>query len=154
MKMLVPAIISGFTFGFGLAISGMTDTNNIIAFLNISPEWKMNLAVVMATALSITIPGFWWLKRKDKPVLTEQFDAPNKTEINKPLLIGSSLFGLGWGIVGYCPGPAVGALYYGHGSTYLFVSVMIMSGLITKYALSYKRPNSAKLTTSLPPMTK
>lgn len=154
MKVLFSAIISGFLFGLGLSVSGMTDTSNVIAFLNISPEWQINLAVVMGTALLVTIPGFAILKCQQKPAFTEQFDAPKNNNIDTKLLLGSGLFGIGWGMVGYCPGPAVGSLYYGHESSMIFVAVMVVSGLLTKVVLSYSKPSSAKLTTSFPPITK
>ena len=126
MKHLLIALITGILFGAGLVISGMTDTNKIIGFLNISDSWDYDLAFVMGAAVITTTIGFQWIKSWDKPVLAKRFYLPTSNIIDQRLIIGSALFGTGWGLVGYCPGPALISMLYGNYLTIAFVIAMIV----------------------------
>jgi uncharacterized membrane protein YedE/YeeE len=110
MMNLVIALLSGLTFGIGLAISGMTDTQVVLGFLDIAGDWNPALLAVMTGALAITLPGFWLLRKRPAPILTADFYLPTKRAIDRKLLVGSALFGAGWGLYGYCPGPALASL--------------------------------------------
>ncbi len=101
------ALICGLLFGFGLLISGMLQPAKVLAFLDISGNWDPSLAVVMAAALLVAGPGFMLAGRRERPLLAARAALSRKTEIDAPLVIGSALFGTGWGLVGLCPGPAL-----------------------------------------------
>src|SRR6202140_3546460 len=105
--LVVTALICGFIFGWGLLISGMVQPAKVLAFLDIFGAWDPSLAVVMIAALIVSVPGFMLAKRRERPILATQSVWPTKVGIDSPLVIGSALFGIGWGLVGLCPGPAL-----------------------------------------------
>jgi len=107
---LIIFLLCGLTFGVGLAISGMTDTRIVIGFLDVAGEWNPALLAVMVGALTVTVPGFWLLRKKSAPILATDFHLPTKSAIDWKILGGSTLFGVGWGLYGYCPGPALASL--------------------------------------------
>ncbi|PJK07050.1 hypothetical protein CO610_09455 [Lysobacteraceae bacterium NML95-0200] len=111
MKPII-ALIAGLLFGLGLAISGMANPYKVQNFLDLAGHWDPSLALVMAAALAITTPGFWLLRRRERAFSGDAMPTPANGEISRPLLIGSALFGIGWGLAGYCPGPAVGNLAF------------------------------------------
>jgi len=135
MKSVI-ALVCGTLFGIGLSLSGMTDTTKVIGFLDITGQWDPTLMFVMASALAISLPLFLLTLKKAKPWLAEQFYLPTSQHIDKPLLIGASLFGIGWGVYGYCPGPALAALTYGYTDTYLFVAAMTAGMFAQKFLRS------------------
>ena len=104
---VVAALLCGLLFGFGLLISGMLQPAKVLAFLDIFGAWDPSLAVVMAAALLVTGLGFMLAGRLERPVLAPGAAWSTKTTIDRPLVIGSALFGAGWGLVGLCPGPAL-----------------------------------------------
>ena len=103
----IAALICGFIFGWGLLISGMMQPAKVLAFLDIFGKWDPSLAVVMAAALVVSSAGFALARRRGQPLFAAQSLWPSKTDIDRPLVIGSALFGAGWGLVGLCPGPAL-----------------------------------------------
>jgi uncharacterized membrane protein YedE/YeeE len=107
---IIAALLCGLIFGWGLLISGMMQPAKVLAFLDIFGAWDPSLAVVMIAALVVSVPGFWLAKRRDRPVFATQSMWPTKLGIDRPLVIGSALFGIGWGLVGLCPGPALANL--------------------------------------------
>jgi len=121
MTKLILALIAGTIFGLGLAISQMINPNKVLAFLDIAGDWDPSLALVMAGALSVAIAGFRWARRHEKPVLGSRFHITLKTALDKPLLSGAALFGMGWGMTGYCPGPAFASLALGSQEAHLMV---------------------------------
>ena len=108
--LIIAAFFCGLIFGWGLLISGMMQPAKVLAFLDIFGTWDPSLAVVMIAALVISVPGFWLAKRRERPVLATRSVWPAKMRIDRSLVIGSALFGIGWGIVGLCPGPALANL--------------------------------------------
>jgi uncharacterized protein len=129
MKYLT-VIIAGITFGIGLAFSGMTDTTKVQGFLDVLGNWDASLVLVLAGAVSTTLVSFRFLLKRKSPILTDRFVLPLQTTIDPPLVIGAILFGIGWAIVGYCPGPAFAALAYFQWQTFLFVAVMLLGALL------------------------
>ncbi len=106
MNLLITAGLCGIIFGLGLSISQMVQPEKVLGFLDIAGDWDPSLAVVMVGALSMAFPGFRWVRSLEKPLLEPRFHITDKSRPDKPLLIGATLFGMGWGMTGYCPGPA------------------------------------------------
>ena len=124
MKSFVIALLCGTLFGAGLHISGMSDTAKVIGFLDITGQWDPSLAFVMGSALLITTIGYRLILAKEKPIFASVFALPEASYLDRKLLIGSALFGIGWGMVGYCPGPALASILFGYTETVLFVASM------------------------------
>jgi uncharacterized membrane protein YedE/YeeE len=114
MPVVLAALACGLVFGFGLAISGMTQPTKVLGFLDVlgigSGTWDPTLALVMIGALAVAAPGFAVLRRREKPVFAPASLWPTKADIDRPLVAGAVLFGIGWGLVGLCPGPAIANL--------------------------------------------
>jgi uncharacterized membrane protein YedE/YeeE len=106
---LVFAAISGLLFGLGLAVSGMADPDKVLAFLDPLGAWDPSLALVMAGALMVALPGFAWVRRRGQAVCGP-LQLPTNTRVDRDLLLGAAIFGIGWGLAGYCPGPALAGL--------------------------------------------
>ncbi|PJK10200.1 hypothetical protein CO614_02875 [Lysobacteraceae bacterium NML120232] len=106
------ALIAGLLFGLGLTLSGMVNPHKVLNFLDLAGVWDPSLALVMGGALAITTPGFWLLRRRARACNGQALPAPVDRRIDKRLLVGSALFGIGWGLAGYCPGPAIGSLAF------------------------------------------
>ncbi len=104
------SLIAGIIFGIGLTISQMIDPAKVLGFLNVFEEWDPSLACVMVGALIISSPFFHLFKNNKKPIFADNFSYSNNKEVNKKLIMGSSLFGAGWGLAGLCPGPAIASL--------------------------------------------
>lgn len=118
-------LLSGLLFGAGLVVSGMADPAKVLGFLTLDANWDPSLAVVMAGGLAVTMPGFAWLRRRRKPLLANTFAQPASTAMDWRLLTGAVLFGLGWGLSGYCPGPALVSAGLGQSPALLFVPAML-----------------------------
>lgn len=119
------ALAAGLLFGLGLAISGMSDADKVQNFLDLFGNWDPSLAVVMAAALAVALPGYRLALRRARPVCATAFQLPDKRSIDAPLLIGAALFGIGWGLAGYCPGPAVANLARLSGEALVFLPAML-----------------------------
>lgn len=126
MKTLLVSGLSGLLFGLGLAMGGMTDPGVVLGFLDVTGAWNPRLVFVLAGAVVTTAIGYQLVLRRRRPLLATAFRLPGKTRIDRRLLLGAVVFGLGWGTAGYCPGPAlasIGALYP---ATLGFVVTMII----------------------------
>ena len=141
MKMLLGALLSGLVFGFGLVISGMTQPAKVLGFLDIFGAWDPTLAFVMGAALAVALPGFYFARRRERPLLAAQFRWPKRNEIDAPLIGGAALFGIGWGLIGLCPGPAIVNLATFLPQAFLFVVAMAV-GIV---ALDWLRGGRARL---------
>lgn len=120
------SLIAGTLFGAGLVVGGMTDPGKVIGFLDLAGQWDPSLAFVMGGALCVTLPVFQLVIRKrSRPVLGSRFFLPTKTDLDPALLGGSALFGIGWGIAGLCPGPAIANLVTGAPEVLAFVVAMV-----------------------------
>lgn len=131
------AFICGVIFGLGLSISGMINPARVIGFLDVSGDWDITLLLVMGGALAVTAASFPLITRRSKPVLEEKFVLPTKTRIDKPLVSGAILFGVGWGLAGLCPGPALTGLASLSPSLFLFVAAMVAGQFL---AIRLERP--------------
>lgn len=123
MKALA-ALACGLLFGAGLALSGMTDTAKVLGFLDLFGNWDPDLAFVMGGAVAVTLVSFRFILRS-RPLLAPNFSLPGARELDARLLGGAALFGIGWGVYGYCPGPALSALTYLETNTVIFVLAML-----------------------------
>jgi len=129
---LIITFLSGTLFGIGLYISGMIETKKIVSFLDIFGKWDPSLIFVMVGAISIHAAVYFLAKRKKSPVFAEIWDIPSKTEITKPLIIGSFIFGAGWALGGYCPAPAITSLASFEDRPLIFVGSMLVGMFIFK----------------------
>lgn len=136
MKTNIIALLSGLLFGLGLAVSNMLNPARVLSFLDIFGQWDPTLAFVMGGALMLTIPGFFLILKKPRPLFSSRFDLPAKQTIDRQLIIGAVLFGLGWGLAGLCPGPAIAALVSLDKNILLFMVLMSASWWATDKVLS------------------
>lgn len=119
------ALAAGILFGAGLTISQMVNPEKILAFLDVAGRWDPSLALVMASALAVTASLFRAVLRRPAPIWASRFQMPTLRHIDSRLIGGSVLFGIGWGLGGYCPGPAIASLGYGLSASAIFVLAMI-----------------------------
>ncbi len=134
MKLYVSIFLSGLLFGAGLAISGMTDPARVAGFLDIAGDWDITLMFVMGSALLISLPGFYLLQKKSiRPWFAEKLYLPSRKDLDVKLVLGSIIFGIGWGISGLCPGPAIGSLVTGSSDIVYFVLSMILGQNIARW---------------------
>lgn len=122
---LVIALLIGALFGTGLVVSGMSNPGNVLNFLDVAGTWDARLMFVMGGAVLVTSIGFAVLMRHTRPLLVEKFTWPTATMIDKKLLIGATLFGIGWGLAGYCPGPALASIGAGAKDMLFFVPALV-----------------------------
>ncbi|HSL00570.1 MAG TPA: DUF6691 family protein [Rubrobacteraceae bacterium] len=126
-------LIAGTLFGLGLTISGMVNPQKVIGFLDFAGDWDPTLAFVMGGAVLVAIPAFRLISKRPHPVLADAFDLPTKKDVDGRLLGGAALFGVGWGLSGFCPGPAVTALASGLLPVFAFVAAMIAGMVAYKW---------------------
>ncbi len=131
---VISALIVGLLFGAGLTVSGMINPAKIIAFLDVAGAWDPSLLVVMAAALAVSFIGDRIVLAGRKPEFEPSFQLPAKTVIDRPLLVGSALFGAGWGLAGLRPGPAVSAAALGHPAIYGFIAAMLAGMALKDFA--------------------
>lgn len=118
------ALLCGILFGIGLAVSGMTDTAKVLGFLDVFGAWVPDLAFVMGAAVCFTLVAFRFVLKRGAPLLAPAFSLSTNTSVDARLLTGAAIFGIGWGVYGYCPGPAISALVYMDSKTVIFVVAM------------------------------
>ncbi|MDB9736475.1 YeeE/YedE family protein [Candidatus Pelagibacter sp.] len=126
------SLVCGIIFGIGLTVSEMIDPAKVLGFLNIFSDWDPSLAFVMIGALIISSPFFHLFKNNKKPIFAKNFNYTTNKEINKKLIIGSSLFGAGWGLAGLCPGPAIASLALLNINSATFVVAMFVGFYLAK----------------------
>ena len=131
MRSLV-TVFTGLIFGIGLIMSGMTNPAKVQNFLDLFGTWDPSLALVMGGAILITMPGFWLVQKRQTPFFEDAFLIPQKTNLDFYLLTGSAIFGIGWGLGGFCPGPVVVSISNGSVGTILFVITMLIGMVLAK----------------------
>ena len=119
------AFVAGLVFGLGLLLSGMADPAKVLGFLDLAGAWDPSLAFVMAGAVGVATFGFALARRRTRSLLGEAMQLPTKRTLDRRLLAGGLLFGAGWGLAGFCPGPAIVALGLGSGRAVVFVVAML-----------------------------
>lgn len=138
---VVAALLCGLVFGVGLAVSGMTNPTKVLAFLDVAGPWDPTLAFVMGGALAVSAAGVALAGRSLRPWLAESFALPTRRDLDRDLLLGAALFGVGWGLVGLCPGPALANLWRPSGELLLFVGALLGGALL--HRLATQRPPAA-----------
>ncbi|HVX95402.1 MAG TPA: DUF6691 family protein [Polyangia bacterium] len=139
MRRAVGALGAGVLFGLGLVVSGMTDPRNVVAFLDFAGRWSPNLAAVMVGAIGVHFTALRWLGARGYPVV----GVDRRPWIDGRVVLGAAIFGAGWGLAGYCPGPAVVALGFGAPATWAFVAPMLAGLLLGEAAASWHRGRGA-----------
>lgn len=125
MRHILPGLFAGLLFGAGLALSGMINPARVLGFLDVAGAWDPTLAFVLGGALLPSALSYALVRRMKRPVMAEEFCIPQNRTIEKRLLAGGAIFGIGWGLVGLCPGPAIAGLVLGKWEVWLFVAAMI-----------------------------
>lgn len=127
---IIVALIAGLIFGLGLILSGMTNPDNIQNFLDITGNWDPALLLVMVGAIMVSAVAFFWIKRSEASLLGEPVQLPSNKLVDTKLIAGATLFGIGWGLIGFCPGPAVVTLVIQPQVAGLFIVSMIGGMLV------------------------
>lgn len=127
----VVALAAGLLFGAGLVVGGMTSPDKVRAFLDFTGAWDPTLVFVMGGAVLVHTVAYWLVKGRPSPVLADAFQIPSRRDVDAKLLLGAAIFGLGWGLGGYCPGPAITSLPGGGISASAFVVAMLASSWAT-----------------------
>ena len=135
MKSILVALVAGLLFGLGLDVGGMTNPENIIGFLDFAGDWNPSLLFVMGGAVVVTFIGYRLTFRKSKPIWAPRFQLPEKSDIDARLMTGAAIFGIGWGIGGYCPGPAFSSLSLNDSGVSVFVGTMLIGMLTAKIGI-------------------
>ncbi|ODT66271.1 MAG: permease [Pelagibacterium sp. SCN 63-23] len=146
MQRTILAGIVGLIFGTGIALSGMANPAKVLNFFDIAGTWDPSLAFVMGGALMVTAIGYRFVLKRDKPVYEAKFHLPANRKLDTPLIAGSAVFGIGWGISGFCPGGAIPALGLGEVSAWAFVGSMlagIFAARTIRIALEQRATQSA-----------
>ncbi|MEP4198552.1 MAG: YeeE/YedE family protein [Aliishimia sp.] len=138
--MNIAGLIAGLIFGLGLVLSGMADPAKVLNFLDITGTWDPSLAFVMGGAIAVTLPGYALLRRRTKPLFAKTFAFPSRNDIDPRLLTGAASFGLGWGLSGFCPGPALTAISFAAPGTLVFLPMMVLGMVLARRVA----PNSAQ----------
>jgi uncharacterized membrane protein YedE/YeeE len=137
--------IIGLIFGVGLLVSGMSDPAKVLNFLDlggIGPgTWDPSLAFVMAGAIAVTFIGYKFVLKRSQPLFAEKFNLPGKADIDRRVILGPAIFGIGWGLAGFCPGPALTALGFGAPAAFLFVAAMLAGMVLARWAASRPSPS-------------
>ncbi|MCP4621374.1 MAG: YeeE/YedE family protein [Bradyrhizobium sp.] len=148
MAVLLQFII-GLIFGFGLILSGMSNPAKVLNFLDIAAirtgAWDASLAFVMAGAIAVTFAGYKLALRRSQPLFGERFHLPTKEDVDARVIAGPAVFGVGWGLAGFCPGPAITALGFGTGAAVIFVAAMLVGMWLARFIAS--RPSMSGIVT-------
>ncbi|WP_413283330.1 DUF6691 family protein [Vibrio sp. MA40-2] len=140
------SLFCGILFGLGMAVSGMVDPDNVVGFLDVAGNWSPDVMFVMGGALSVFIPVYLFvIKTRSKPIFATEFGLPIRDKIDARLITGAAIFGLGWGLVGLCPGPVVSSLLAGNiGVVIFFASMMVGLGAVSLLTHINNNSNSAE----------
>ncbi len=151
MKSFAPTFFAGMLFSLGLGISGMTRPTKVLGFLDLAGAWDPSLAFVMIGAIATYAVSFWFIRRRQAPIADTRFFLPAAAPIDRRLLLGATVFGVGWGLGGYCPGPAVASLAGGGHEVWLFFVAMLV-GMAAFAAWERRREKAAAAQDSERPM--
>jgi hypothetical protein len=134
MQKIIVAGFIGLIFGAGIAISGMANPAKVLNFFDFAGIWDPSLALVMGGALAVTALGYFFVLKRPAPVFDKAFHLPTSKDIDLPLVAGSAIFGIGWGITGFCPGGSIPALGLGEPDAFVFVASMVGGIILARSA--------------------
>lgn len=143
MMKLISAFISGVIFSIGLTVAGMTDPVNVIGFLDITGQWNPALMLVLIAAIVVTAIGYRLVWKRTEPLFEENFFVPTSRIMDGRLMTGAAIFGIGWGLVGLCPGPALSSVVSGESSVLVFIGAML-GGMLLQRGVSLFIENQTK----------
>jgi len=126
------ALLSGLVFGLGLAVSGLANPDKVLQFLTLDSNWSPALLFTMGAGVVVAFLGYGWVRRKG-PLLCDDLQLPTKTVLDRPLITGAVIFGIGWGLAGFCPGPAITGLSAGMIEPYIFVVALIAGSQLRRF---------------------
>jgi uncharacterized membrane protein YedE/YeeE len=153
MAILVQFAI-GLVFGLGLIVSGMSNPAKVLNFLDVggipAGTWDASLAFVMTGAVAVTFIGFSRVLKLARPVFAERFYVPTRQDVDLRIIVGPAIFGIGWGLAGFCPGPALTALGFGSASAFIFVAAMFAGMVLARFIANL--PSSAHVATPVDPV--
>ncbi len=147
MRSMLTSFVSGVVFAVGLGIGGMTQPAKVIGFLDLAGNWDPSLAFVMIGAIGVHSIVYRLIRNRPSPLFSQAFSLPTRTDIDPRLLLGAAIFGTGWGIAGFCPGPALTSLASGNLSPVIFSAAMIAGMFLYKFVefLHLRRAHATKL---------
>jgi len=125
-------VVAGLLFGLGLAVSEMTHASKVLGFLDVAGNWDPSLMFVLGGAVGVAIVAFRFILKRSAPLLEDRFNLPTVKSIDAPLLVGAGIFGVGWGISGYCPGPGVALLAAPDWETWVFIPALLLGAWLQK----------------------
>lgn len=143
MKQWLTALVSGLLFGAGLVVSGMTDPHKVINFLDVAGAWDPSLALVMVGAVTVHFVAYRWARGSQAPLFADELVIPKLRHIDPKLVGGSALFGVGWGLGGFCPGPGIVSLGAGSRDALVFVVAMVIGMLLVSRYESWRAASSS-----------
>lgn len=146
MRVALSALAAGLLFGAGLGLSDMINPARVLAFLDVAGRWDPTLAFVMSGAVLASAIGYFASRRLRAPLLEKRFFIPETRQLDGQLIGGATLFGIGWGLVGFCPGPAVASLVFGMWQPWLFVGAMAVGMLLQQRLAAPRKPLAPPLT--------
>jgi uncharacterized protein len=127
---LISAFVAGLLFGGGLLLSRMSNPNNVLAFLDVAGDWRPSLLYTMAAAIAVAAPAFWAARRSQQSLLGLRAELPDRFRLDTPLILGSAIFGVGWGLSGICPGPALLLLSRADRGAIIFAAALALGMLV------------------------
>lgn len=142
MAKFAAALVAGLVFGIGLALSGMTHAEKVLGFLDVAGEWDASLLLVLGGAVGMTLVAFRFVLKRPTPVFEPAFILPTLRHIDGPLVVGAALFGIGWGISGYCPGPGIALLAAPNWEALIFIPAVLFGAFL--HRMSAPSPFSAQ----------
>jgi uncharacterized protein len=133
MKRVLAALMAGAVFGVGLVVAQMVNPEKVLAFLDVAGDWDPSLALVMGGGAGVAVLAFPVVLRRGRPLLDTRFHLPAPRHVDTPLLAGAAIFGMGWGLAGYCPGPVLVALSFGTPEPWWFAGALVAGSLAGKW---------------------
>lgn len=150
---LLTALLSGLLFALGLGVAGMTQPQKVIGFLDIAGAWDPSLAFVMVGAIAVYALGLPFVTRRRGPLFAAKFELPSRRDITPRLVVGAGLFGAGWGLAGYCPGPALTTLVTSTPKIFVFVGAMLAGMVLFRFVDAALTARNAARPSTQPPTT-
>lgn len=148
MGRTLSGLVTGLLFGFGLTISGLINPVKVVAFLDIAGNWDPSLAFVMLGGIAVSAVGFKLVLRRSRPIFQPNFTLPTRKDIDFKLIAGAGIFGVGWGLAGYCPGPALAGLGFGAIETTAFVAAMVVGMFVARHGMGIFSKTKSSVETS------